>query len=376
MQPFDKHPDLIVRQEHPFNGGPPLPLLRQAFVTPTPLFYVRNHGTVPQIDPARYRLSINGMVKRSFGLSLDEIRNRFSKVTVMATLECAGNRRSELMAVAPIPGEVAWGAEAISNATWGGVRLREVLEAAGVEGDAKHVAFIGLDEVERHGDTFGFGGSIPIEKAMSADVLLAYEMNGQPLTPVHGFPLRVIVPGYIGARSVKWLDHITLQAGPSANYFQAHAYKLFPPDVRPETADWSQGQMLGALSVNAVICRPTEGEVIPAGVVLVQGYAIAGDGQRIERVELSADGATTWIQAKLAAEDQPGVWRFWEARLDLAAGEHQLIARAWDSAGHTQPEDASSIWNFKGYMNNAWHRVQFAVGSGQTKANKRPTVHY
>ncbi|MFQ5796713.1 MAG: molybdopterin-dependent oxidoreductase [Candidatus Bipolaricaulia bacterium] len=361
MKPFDKHPDLIVRQEKPFNGGPPLELLRQAFVTPTDLFFVRNHGSVPDIDPDGYRLSVTGMVNRPINLSLDEIRNHFPKSTYVTTLQCAGNRRDDLIAIAPLPGEVAWGAEAISNARWGGVALREVLLAVGVEEGARHVAFTGLDEVEKEGRRFGFGGSIPIEKAMSPEVLLAYEMNGELLAPVHGFPLRVVVPGYIGARSVKWLASITLQTDPSANYFQAHSYKLFPPQVRAETANWDRGLMLGELSVNAVICQPLEGETIPASPTLVQGYAIAGGGRPIERVDLSIDEGETWVMADLLEDDHPWTWRFWEANLELKPGPYQIIARAWDSAANTQPEEVKNIWNFKGYMNNAWHRVRLNV---------------
>jgi sulfite oxidase len=361
MTPFGKHPDLIVQSKDPFNAGPPLELLRQALVTPMELFFVRNHGSVPNVDQTHYRLSITGMVKRSLQLSLDEIRNGFPKSTVMATLQCAGNRRQELMAMAPIPGEVPWGAEAISNAMWSGVPLQEVSLAAGIELEAQHVAFTGLDEVEKGRRIFGFGGSIPIDKALSPDVLLAYEMNGEPLAPVHGFPLRVVVPGYIGARSIKWLANITVQREPSDNYFQAHAYKLFPSHVRAETANWSQGLMLGELPVNAIICKPLEGETVEAGPVLVQGYALSGGGRRIARVDISSDGGENWAVADLSKESHPWAWSFWEARLNLKRGPCQIIVRAWDSAANTQPEDPKRIWNFKGYVNNAWHRVNVRV---------------
>src|SRR5262249_28072208 len=160
---------------------------------------------------------------------------------------CAGHRRDELATVEPIPGEIPWGAEAIGNAVWRGVTLREVLLAAGVGPEVQHVAFLGLDAMHKGGGRVAFGGSISIEKGMSAEVLLAYEMNGQPLPPHHGFPLRVLVPGYIGARSVKWLASIVLQDAPSSNYYQAHAYKVFPSHIQAERADWTQGQMLGAL---------------------------------------------------------------------------------------------------------------------------------
>lgn len=353
-----KHPYLIIHEKTPLNVEPPLKLLRQFFITPKELFYVRNHGSIPEVAPADYRLSVIGSVSQQLSLSLDEIREKFPKHTVMATLQCAGNRRDGLIQVQPIKGEEPWQAQAIANAVWGGVPLREVLLAAGIEANAKHVAFSGLDEVEKEGKTFGFGGSIPLEKAMSSEVLLAYEMNGEPLPPEHGFPLRVVVPGYLGARSVKWLSSITLQESPSSNYFQQQAYKLFAPEVRAETADWTKGQMLGELFVNSAICNPLEGERILTNPILVEGYAIASGSHSIERVELSNDGGATWVQAKLLESPSPWAWRFWQSQLELNKGSSQIIVRAWDSAGNTQPEDARVIWNFKGYMNNSWHRVE------------------
>lgn len=360
--PFDKHSSLIVRETEPFNAGPPPRLLHQAFITPQNLFFVRNHAPVPEVDPASYRLIVRGLVNEPLSLSLDELRSRFTKREVAATLQCAGNRRDMLTAIAPVAGEVPWGAEAISNARWGGVALRDVLDAAWFKDEARHVAFLGLDEIEKRGERFGFGGSVPVDKALGTEVILAYEMNGEPLPPVHGFPLRAIVPGYIGARSVKWLSEITLQTEPSDNYYQARAYKLFPPQTDAESADWERGLMLGELSVNSVITAPASGATIEGGSVLVQGYATAGGSRSVERVDVSADDGRTWTIATLAESDgEPWTWRLWEARLELPAGIHTVTARAWDSAANTQPEDPRRIWNFKGYMNNAWDRVTVSL---------------
>jgi sulfite oxidase len=347
----DRSHDLIVREAAPLNAEPPLTALSQYFVTPNKLFFIRNHGVVPNVDPVNYRLAVNGMVKASLSLTLDELRGKFPKRTTMATL---------LAAIQSIPG-VPWQAQAIGNATWGGVSLRDVLLAAEVVSEARHIAFTGLDGVQKADRRFGFGGSIPIGKALSHEVLLAYEMNGQPLPPDHGYPLRVVVPGYIGARSVKWVSSITVQTEPSANFFQANSYKLFPPQAQANTADWEQGLMLGELSVNAVICQPQEGETLPVGPMKVRGYAMAG-GQ-IERVDVSADEGHTWVIADLLGESRPWTWRFWEAEIQLEYGSRHIIARAWDSAANTQPEDVRQIWNFKGYMNNAWHRVKVHVRS-------------
>ena len=356
MTAFGKHPRLLVRQEEPFNGGPPPDLLLDSFVTPNELFFVRSHGNVPEVDRAAWRLTVDGLVERPLSLSLEDLR-RFSQASAAATLQCAGNRRSELLTVAPIPNELPWGSEAISNAGWSGVPLREVLAAAGPRAGARHAAFTGLDETERHGHRFQFGGSIPLEKAMHPEVLLADTMNGAPLPPVHGAPLRVVVPGYIGARSVKWLSRITLQEGPSDNYFQATAYRLFPAAVRPETVDWEKGMMLGESPVNSAICSPLAGETVAAGRVQARGWAVAGGGREVARVDVSTDGGGTWTTAELT-RGNGWTWTFWTAPLDLAPGEHEILCRAFDTAAQTQPGDPSQVWNFKGYANNAWHRVR------------------
>ncbi len=358
--PHGKHSAFVIRSPEPLNGGPPLNLLSQSEVTPLDLFFVRNHGSIPAVDPDDYHLVVGGMVEQPLTLTLADLQRQFACVSVTATLECAGNRRDELIAVDDIPDELPWGAEAIGNAEWAGVALRDLLAQAGVAPQAAHVAFTGLDQVERQGRRFGFGGSLPLEKALGPEVILAYAMNGAPLLPAHGFPLRVVAPGYIGARSVKWLVELCLQADPSDNYFQAHAYKLFSADVRATNVDWNGGLMLGELSLNAVICAPEPGARLVAGPLVVQGYAFAG-GRCVERVDVSADGGTTWRAATLLSARARWAWRRWQARLDLAPGSHQLIARAWDSAANTQPEDPSRLWNFKGYMNNAWHRVEVVV---------------
>lgn len=362
MSLHGKNPSLLIRQESPFNAGPPPEEMRRSFVTPNDLFFVRNHGEIPAVDPASFRLEVKGEVRRALVLSLADLAE-FPRHEVIATLQCAGNRRSELAAAQPIPNELPWESEAVSNARWTGIRLADVLEAAGPAASARHAAFCGLDDTERHGHRFHFGGSIPLDKAMQREVLLATEMNGEPLPPIHGYPLRVVVPGWIGARSVKWLHKIQLQATPSDNYFQAVAYRLFPASVGPDNVVWQEGTMLGEQAVNALVTMPQPGEAVRAGTVRFAGIALAGGGRRVERVELSSDGGRHWTKAELAAEEETWAWRFWEATLTLAAGEHEIAVRAWDSASQTQPPSVDQVWNFKGYMNNAWARVAISVRS-------------
>jgi sulfite oxidase len=360
-RPPRKRPELVVHGDHPLNAETPQRLLRESFVTPAEAFYVRCHGDVPNVDPGRYRLTVSGLAERPLRLSLEKIRG-LPKAEATATLYCAGNRRAGLTRVKPIPGKVAWNVGAAGNARWGGVLLRDVLEAAGIGEGTRHVACTGLDR-DAESDTGGhFGGSIPIERAVSDQVLLAYEMNGRPLAPEHGFPLRAVVGGYVGARSVKWLSEITLQAEPSDNYYQAVEYKLFPPHVTAENADYSEGEMLGEIPLNCVICMPQEGETPARGLLAVRGYAVAGGDRRVGRVEVSADGGRSWTGATLTGEEGPSAWRFWEAGLDLEPGPHEIVARATDSEGGTQPPYVEDVWNFLGYANNAWHRVGIEVG--------------
>ena len=236
--------------------------------------------------------------------------------------------------------------------------MREVLSEAGIGQEASHAAFVGLDETEGEGGGSNYGGSITLTKALSPEVILAYEMNGEPLPPEHGFPVRVVVPGFVGARSVKWLSSVTLRDAPSDNPYQAREYKLFPPGVSAETVDYSEGLMLGDLQVDAAICEPEEGEALDAGPISVRGYAVAGGGRSVERVDVSSDGGRTWVQAVLSeGAGEPWAWSLWETNLELGPGEHRIVARALDSSAGTQPATAEEVWNFKGYANNSWHRV-------------------
>jgi sulfite oxidase len=234
-----------------------------------------------------------------------------------------------------------------------------VLAAAGVARGARHVAFAARDEVTREARTFGFGSSIPLEKARRDEVLLAWAMNGRPLPPAHGFPLRAVVPGFIGARSVKWLDHITLALEPSSNYFQRRAYKLFPPHVRAESADWRAGMSLAEQFTNVVICTPRQRQAAAGATVHLAGYALGGDGRTVVRVEVSPDDGRTWQPAAVERGSSPWTWCFWEASLAVPAGATRLWARAWDDH-EIQPAFAADLWNFKGYMNNSWYCLHLA----------------
>lgn len=356
---------LRVYTTFPLNAGTVLEQLRQTVLTPNTIFFKRNHADVPQVEPELYRLNIGGLVRQPLSISLETLHRRFSVHTVTATLQCAGYRRRELTELEPIDeSEIVWDADAIGTAEWKGFRLADVLEVAGIDENAVHVAFAGLDIIEKSGEVFG--GSIPLEKALSSEVLLAFMMNGELLPPEHGYPLRVIVPGYIGARNVKWLSSIALQTEPSQNYFQTRAYKLFPPEVHAADADWESGLMLGELPVNAFICTPYDGEHLPGSSMRIQGFALASGDAVVQRVEISYDGGQTWFTTSIINDRQQWAWCFWEMQCSLRPGEYDLVVRAVDSAGRSQAEHLKEVWNFKGYLNNAYHRIRIQV-EGETR---------
>jgi len=254
-------------------------------------------------------------------------------------------------------GGVQWDAGAIGHARWTGAALEQVLQSAGMKRGVNHIWFEGLDPIkEKDGSVAPFGGSIPIEKALADDAraLLAHTMNGEGLTAEHGFPLRTIVPGYIGARSVKWLSKITVSDRPSPNHYVAEAYKVIQSEDKDEVANT---EPIYGFPVNAAICSPAAGAKVKAGKTLVGGYALPSgyEPATIAKVELSSDGGKTWSEAKLIGKSAPFNWQQWTAELDLPRGKHELILCATDSRGNMTPEKAA--WNFKGYLYNGWHRV-------------------
>ncbi|MFE3290065.1 sulfite oxidase [Rhodococcus sp. NPDC059234] len=356
MSRWGKREDMIVHEAEPYNAEPPPRALADRALTPVDTFYSRNHGPIPRLDPRAWRLSVDGEVERELALSLSDLRSGFEHRTLTATLQCAGNRRAGLIEVGDIPGEAPWGSGAISTAEWTGVRLADVLGAAGLGPRAAHVAFAAPDVAAEADPPQPYGGSIPVAKALAGEVLLAWGMNGAPLPAVHGGPVRVVVPGHIGARSVKWVHRVTAQERPSDNYFQATVYRLLTADADPSATGPGDGLSLGPVAVNADILRPGDGEVLPAGATEISGYAFAGE-RGVARVDVSLDLGDSWVQADLDERADPWAWRLWRVTLDLPVGPAVITARAWDTAAACQPESARHLWNPKGYVNNSWARI-------------------
>ena len=362
---MQKAPGFLIRRQEPFNGGPPVEELARDLVTPTPLFFVRSHAPVPQVDPSAFRLRIEGAVTRPLSLSLEDLARGFERVRLAATLQCAGLRRDELRTVAEVGGELPWSGDAIGNAVWSGVRLADVLAAAGAARDRSgaHVSFVALDRIAKAGAVISFGGSVPARKAWSPEVLLVDAMNDSPLPAVHGGPLRLVVPGYIAARSVKWLGEVRIQTDPSDNYYQQRSYRLHQVGPGEPSAN-DRGEMLADLRLNSAITSPVPGTRLRPGRFEVQGWAIGSGEAQVERVELSADGGVTWREARFTDDGQsPWSWRLWRAEVEAVPGNALLVVRAFDSTGACQPEDLLTVWNPKGYMNNAWHRVTVQIAS-------------
>lgn len=359
---WGKRDDMIVRGRLPYNAEPPAAALASSDITPIDTFYARNHGPFPDISSHQWQLRIDGCVDEPLTLTYDRLTTQFDRHSVVATLACAGNRRAEMLRVRPIPGKDPWARGAISTAEWGGVRLCDILAAAGVHcGDGLHVAFEAPDVAQEARPVQVYGSSIPLRKALSQEVLLAFEMNSEPLPRAHGGPVRVVVPGYVGARSVKWVTAIRVQHGPSDNYFQAHDYRILPPEADADTVAPGEGISLSLLALNCDILVPTDGDQVSAGELTIRGYAIAGDGRSVERVDVSVDNGLTWQQADLHRPPSKWSWRSWSLTVDVDPGPLGIVARAWDDTGALQPESVASLWNPRGYGNNAWARVSLRV---------------
>jgi sulfite oxidase len=349
---------LIVRTETPYNAETALGKLNERWLTPTSSFFVRCHGNVPKLEQKGFTLTLEGLVNQPRQLSLAELTERFELASVTATLTCSGNRRTEFNRVKKVAG-VQWDAGAIGNAEWRGVRLSEVLKRVGVQPGAKHVWFEGHDQITDKGETFPFGGSIPLEKAMSDTAaapgcLLASLMNGKPLTPEHGFPLRTIVPGFIGARSVKWLSRITVSDQPSPNHYLAHAYKLITEDTPQAVHDAAP---IYEYPLNSIICSPSPQAAVAGAALTVKGIALPSGraGQTIKRVEVSTDAGETWHAAKVTSPVREFCWVHWAAEVPISPKTESLLVRAVSSDDESQPRETP--WNLKGYQYNGWHRV-------------------
>ncbi len=322
-------------------------------VTPAGMHYLLIHFDVPEGDAATWSLSVDGLVAHRMRLSIDDLRSR-PTVTMPVTLECAGNGRALLT---PRPISQPWLTEAIGTAEWTGTPLRAILEEAGVEEGAVELVFRGVDHGIQGGVEQDYERSLTIEDAMRDEVILAYEVNGAPLPPQHGFPLRLVVPGWYGMTSVKWLTEITAVAEPFEGYQQL-AYRF---RQRPE----EDGEPVTRMRPRSLMIPPgfpdfmTRKRFVDVGSIELSGRAWSGLGS-IERVEVSTDGGATWAGATLGEPVSAYAWTPWTFVWDTSEpGEFELCPRATDAAGNTQPTEQP--WNLHGFANNLVQRVPVEV---------------
>jgi sulfite oxidase len=344
---------LIVRSFRFFDLETPVEYFN-TWLTPVPHFFVRNHMHEPsELNAEDWRLTVGGEVERPVTLTLSEL-SKLETHSVVNTLECAGNGRS--LHLPQVPG-IQWGKGAVSTARFSGPRLRDVLQRAAVKPAGKHVMFRGLDEVP--GKVPPFIRSIPIEKALDSDTLIATHMNGTPLTRHHGFPARALVPGWIGAASCKWLTEIKVLDSEFVGNFMSPGYR-FPnqPGKPGDAVKPEDTHPLTALNVKSVISGPLDGARIKPGGIAVHGAAWAGEAD-IVKVEVSTDGGASWNPAGLSHDQAHYAWRLWTYEWKAKGGDYTILSRATDSQGRTQP--ATPVWNPSGYLYNAADQVTVHV---------------
>jgi DMSO/TMAO reductase YedYZ molybdopterin-dependent catalytic subunit len=332
------------------NRGMPLEGLRYD-LTPTGMHYLLIHFDVPAVDPASWRLEVAGNVKHPLSMTIDDIRGRPGR-TLPVTMECAGNGRARLT---PRPVSQPWLVEAVGTAEWTGAPLRELLAEAGVKEDTVDLVFTGADHGTQGDVEHDYARSLPPEDAMGPDVLLAYEMNGRPLEPQHGAPLRLVVPGWYGMASVKWLTRIQAVTEPFEGYQQALSYRY-------QRSEEDAGEPVTRIRVRALMIPPghpdfhTRHRFVDAGTVQLTGRAWSGLAP-ITRVEVGV--YDSWEDAKVEPALGEFAWSSWSYEWDARPGEHVLSCRATDAQGNTQPMEQP--WNLHGYGNNLVQRVQVTV---------------
>lgn len=331
-QPFA---GLIVRDKDPENLEFPFSSLN-SLVTSNEQFFVRSHFAVPKLERDTWRLAVEGLVKHPFHITYDELLKMPSR-TVMMTMECAGNSRIFL---SPKVSGLQWELGAVGNAEWTGVPLAAVLKRAEVRAGAVEVVLEGADsgEIKKEPQSPGkihFARGLPLAKALMPEVILAYSMNGEPLSRAHGFPVRAVVPGWYGMASVKWLHRIVVSDTLFRGYFQTSDYTFW------EQRDELPIQLLpvSEVEVKAQVARPVLHEIVPANSVYrIHGAAWTGESD-VSKVEVSIDGGSAWEEARLLGAAVPYAWRLWEYhwRTPAQPGAYTVMARATDARGNLQP---------------------------------------
>ena len=360
---IDGKDGLTLLNDRPLNAETPAHLLDDE-VTPTARHFIRNNGIPPaRTDPDGWTLTVDGEVGRPLELSIGELRERFEVVSRRLLLECGGNGRA---AFDPSASGNQWTLGAVGNAEWTGVRMRDVLRAAELQPGAIYTGHFGTDaHLSGDPERTPISRGVPIRKAMDPDTLVAFAMNGAPIHPMNGAPLRIVAPGWPGSCSQKWLSRIWIRdrvhdgAKMTGTSYRVPAYPVAPGEDVPKDAF----RIIEAMPVKSLITYPETGTILASGTtsIAVRGHAWAGDHE-VQAVHVSADFGTTWRPTELSPPPNSHSWQRWRVRVPLPSyGYYEIWARATDSRGRMQP--FAVAWNPKGYLNNAMHRISLRVAA-------------
>lgn len=364
----EKASDMLVVLDFPYNGEPPKMKCIEDKITPNEYHFVRNHGDIPIINADKYFVEVGGLVNKPQKFTLKDLQDesKFPQMEMTITIQCAGTRRVEQIAQYPGAGDelinAPWAEGAIGTAKYRGISLKKVLKYCGIKQEALHIEFFGADTYFKETRTYNFGSSVPWRKVKSNEVMLAWEMNGKPLPHIHGFPLRVVVAGYIGARSVKWLTHINAIPEMSMSPVQRQEYIYFYSQIGKHNLAFSSGFSIQDMPVASAIMNPVDLQtVIHNGHITVQGWAYSGGGRWIERVEVSPDGGHIWYPVDVddMTTKHYHAWRLWKIELPvIAEGWLDVCVRAWDNSCNTQPTTVREAWNWALHVTSSCHRIR------------------
>ncbi|KAF8181541.1 Oxidoreductase, molybdopterin-binding domain-containing protein [Pholiota molesta] len=380
----EKH-DIIHLLDFPYNGETRRYQLMEGKLTNNKYHFVRNHGGVPDIQEDAFELEIGGLVNKPTKISLKDLKDpaQFPQVEVTVTLQCSGTRRIEQIQQYPGDGDelinAPWGEGAIGTAVYRGVSLKKVLKKAcgGILPNCQHLEFLGAETYFKKNNVYNYAVSVPWRKVRQSDeVILAWEMNGEPLPKMHGAPLRVVVTGYIGARSCKWVYKINAIAEPSLGPVQAQEYLYYTPQIGKQNSKSSNGFSIQQMPVSSAIIFPEDKEVIiHSGKIALQGWAYSGGGNWVERVEVSPDGGHVWyaVAQEDMTEKHYHAWRLWKIDLPVdAEGWLEFCVRTWDSSNNTEPTFVRSAWNWDLHVTSSAHRIKiYSVNKSRPATAKR-----
>ncbi|KAI0173113.1 molybdopterin binding oxidoreductase [Hypoxylon sp. FL1284] len=379
----EKSLDMLHLLQFPYNGEPPKRLVTAQPITPNPLHFVRNHGGIPSIDPSAWFLRLDGLVKEPKKLTLADLQDesRFPRMERLVTMQCSGTRRFEQISLYAGEGDeminAPWAEGAIGTAKYVGVSLKKVIKyCGGLVEKAKHLELAGADTYFKMNEVMNYVVSVPWSKVKANEVMLVWEMNGEPLPKIHGAPLRAMVLGYIGARSVKWLYRITAITEPTRAPVQSKEYLYFNQQVGKHNQRWVDGIQIQEMPVSSAIMSPWNKQVVVhEGKIDVKGWAYSGGGRWPERVEVSADGGFSWymVPVENLSPKHKFAWRTWHTSLPCdVEGWIEIVVRCWDNSLNTQPTEVRNTWNWSLHVTSSAHRIKiYSVNKSKDRTKAR-----